>query len=209
MQLIETLSLLRATLESTADGILVTAPDGRIVTFNERFLAIWGLPRESVEGASHIDMVRLVGSRFRDPSDLGRRIESLYTLPDTEALDTLEMTDGRVFERYSRPQWLDGRAVGRVWSYRDVTDRRRAEEAVREEARVLDLLNRTGAAISSTLELDMLLQTVTDAGRELSEAEFGAFFYNATDDAGGVYQALDMDEDAPTSMYVAVDPDDL
>ena len=51
MQLIETLSLLRATLESTADGILVTAPDGRIVTFNERFLAIWGLPRESVEGA--------------------------------------------------------------------------------------------------------------------------------------------------------------
>ena len=188
MQLIETLSLLRATLESTADGILVTAPDGRIVTFNERFLAIWGLPRESVEGANHIDMVRLVGSRFRDPSDLGRRIESLYTMPDTEALDTLEMTDGRVFERYSRPQWLDGRAVGRVWSYRDVTDRRRAEEAVREEARVLDLLNRTGAAISSTLELDMLLQTVTDAGRELSEAEFGAFFYNATDDSGNFYQ---------------------
>ena len=188
MQLIETLSLLRATLESTADGILVTAPDGRIVTFNERFLAIWGLPRESVEGARHIDMVRLVGSRFRDPSDLGRRIESLYTLPDTEALDTLEMTDGRVFERYSRPQWLDGRAVGRVWSYRDVTDRRRAEEAVREEARVLDLLNRTGAAISSTLELDVLLQTVTDAGRELSEAEFGAFFYNATDDSGNFYQ---------------------
>ena len=112
MQLIETLSLLRATLESTADGILVTAPDGRIVTFNERFLAIWGLPRESVEGANHIDMVRLVGSRFRDPSDLGRRIESLYTLPDTEALDTLEMTDGRVFERYSRPQWLDGRCGG-------------------------------------------------------------------------------------------------
>ncbi|HET9206119.1 MAG TPA: ATP-binding protein, partial [Burkholderiaceae bacterium] len=114
--------------------------------------------------------------------------ESLYALPDTEALDVLEMTDGRVFERYSRPQWLDGRAVGRVWSYRDVTDRRRAEEAAREEARVLDLLNRTGAAITATLEIDMLLQKVTDAGRELSEAEFGAFFYNATDDSGNFYQ---------------------
>ena len=111
------------------------------------------------------------------------------------------MTDGRVFERYSRPQWLDGRPVGRVWSYRDVTDRRRAEEAVREEARMLDLLNRAGAAISSTLELDVLLQKVTDAGRELSEAEFGAFFYNATDDTGNFYQLYTLSGATAVALY--------
>jgi hypothetical protein len=122
-------------------------------------------------------LTALVGHRFRDVVPVVERIEAIYASPETDALDTLELVDGHVFERFSRPQMLDGKMVGRVWSYSDVTDRRRAEEAAREEARVLDLLNRTGAAISSTLELDALLQKVTDAARELSDAEFGAFFY--------------------------------
>jgi PAS domain S-box-containing protein len=187
-ELVESLSLMRATLEATADGILVTAADGRIVTFNERFLTIWGLPHQAVEGANHGDLAALVGHRFRDPHNLLSRIQHIYRSPHSDELDVLEMADGRVFERFSRPQQLDGRAVGRVWSYRDVTDRRRAEEAAREEARVLDLLNRTGQAISSTLDLPKLLQQVTDTGRELSDAEFGAFFYNALGEDGGFYQ---------------------
>ncbi len=182
------LSLMQATLEATADGILVTAGDGRIVTFNERFLSIWGLERELVEGAFHADLVRHVAHRFRDPADLGGRIARLYRTPEAEAIDVLELADGRVLERYSRAQILDGEIVGRVWSYRDATARLRVEAAVREEALLLELLNRTGAAIASTLDIEPLLQTVTDVATALSGAAFGAFFYTSVDAGGDALQ---------------------
>ncbi len=178
-ELSHSLSLMRATFESTADGILVTEHTVRVVTFNEQFLQIWGLPRESVEGATHADLVQHVMHLFREPARLAGRIEDIYRSPGAEVLDTLELADGRVFERFSRSQSVEGAVVGRVWSYRDITARRRVEDAVRDEARVLDLLNRTGATIASTLDLTTLLQTVTDAATLLSGAEFGVFFYNA------------------------------
>jgi signal transduction histidine kinase/ActR/RegA family two-component response regulator len=82
---------------------------------------------------------------------------------------------------------LDGRIVGRVWSYRDITARRRMELAMQDEAHMLDVLNRTGTAIGSTLELPTLLQVITDAATQLSGAEFGAFFYNNTTETGDAY----------------------
>ncbi|HEX2541060.1 MAG TPA: ATP-binding protein [Caldimonas sp.] len=188
LELGHSLSLMQATLEATADGILVTGSDGRIVTFNEKFLSIWRLERSQVEGAFHRDLVSRVAHHFRDPADLGGRIARLYETPVAEALDVLELADGRIFERFSRAQTLGGEIVGRVWSYRDVTARRRVEDAVREEALVLDLLNRTGAAIASTLDLQPLLQTVTDVATALSGASFGAFFYNTVDPSGAAFQ---------------------
>ena len=182
------LSLMQATLEATADGILVTASDGRIVTFNENFLSIWGLAREEVQGRFHRDLVARVSHRFRDAHDLDGRIARLYATPVAEAIDVLELADGRIFERFSRAQTLEGEIVGRVWSYRDVTASRRVQDAVREEALVLDLLNRTGAAIASTLDIELLLQTVTDVATTLSGASFGAFFYNKVDASGETFQ---------------------
>jgi PAS domain S-box-containing protein len=181
-------SWMQAALESTADGVLVTRGDGQVLTFNQRFLDIWGLERESVEGAMHAELVRLVSHQFRAPHELMVRLLNLYSAPAHEALDTLELLDGRVFERYSRPQRMNELVVGRVWSYRDVTARRRAEDAVRDEARVLDLLNRTGIELASTLDLATLLQSVTDAATQMSGAEFGAFFYNAVDERGEAYE---------------------
>jgi PAS domain S-box-containing protein len=181
------LSLMHATLESTADGILVTQVDGRIVTFNAKFAQIWGIARESFVGTTHADLVQAVAPLFENVENIGRRIAEIYATPALEVLDALELGDGRTFERYSRPQILDGRIVGRVWSYRDVSARRQVEEAVRDEARMLDLLNRTGTAIASTLDLTTLLQTVTDAATQLSGAEFGAFFYNTTGPSGDAY----------------------
>jgi PAS domain S-box-containing protein len=187
-ELSHSLSLMQATLEATADGILVTADDGRIVTFNERFLRIWGLRREAIEGAWHRDMVEMVAHHFRHPESLAGRIDHLYATPIPEALDTLVLADGRTFERFCRVQTIGSEIVGRVWSYRDVTARLRAEEAVREEALVLDLLNRTGATIAARLDIAPLLQTVTDVATELSGAGFGAFFYNTVDATGNAFQ---------------------
>ena len=100
-------------------------------------------------------------------------------------LDVLELSDGRVFERYStRPAHRRAATSGRVWSFRDITASRRSEEMLREESRILELLNRTGAMLSSKLDLQALVQAVTDAATELSGAKFGAFFYNTTDARG-------------------------
>ncbi|MGZ5131421.1 MAG: ATP-binding protein [Caldimonas sp.] len=187
LELARSLALMQATLESTADAILVTDNRGKIETFNAKFLAVWGLRRDEIEGDDHAALVKRVSHLFRDPQALAAGVESVYASA-SESLDRLELADGRCFERYSRPQSIGGRTVGRVWSYRDVTARKHAEDALKEEARVLDLLNQTGNAVASSLDLHVLLQTVTDAGTQLSGAEYGAFFYDATDARGAAFQ---------------------
>jgi signal transduction histidine kinase/ActR/RegA family two-component response regulator len=109
-------------------------------------------------------------------------VHEIYASAGEETFDVLELVDGRVIERFSRIQVVDGRNVGRVWSFRDITLNRRAEEALREETRILELLNRTGTLLSSKLDLRGVVQAVTDAATELSGARFGAFFYNVSED---------------------------
>ncbi|HEV7914116.1 MAG TPA: ATP-binding protein [Albitalea sp.] len=186
-ELAHSLSLMQATFESTADAILVTDLLGKVLVFNQRFLEVWGLPEEAVRDGEHQRLVHSVRGLFRDPDQVAATIQRVYASGGMELLDTLELLDGRVYERFSRPQVVDGVAVGRVWSYRDITARRHAEEALRDEARVLDLLNRTGTAIASTLDLSTLLQTVTDAATQMSGAQIGAFFYNTTDGSGDAF----------------------
>ncbi|HEX7812912.1 MAG TPA: ATP-binding protein [Burkholderiales bacterium] len=79
----------------------------------------------------------------------------------------------------------DGAVIGMIGIVQDVTERKRAEEVLRDESRVLELLNRTGITLSSKLDLQSVVQAVTDVGTDLTGAEFGAFFYNVTDAAGG------------------------
>jgi PAS domain S-box-containing protein len=181
-ELAASLAVTRATLESTADGILVTDERGRVTAFNEKFLQIWGLAREDVDHAMHGDLARLVASSLLDPQTTERRIHSIYAAPpDGDTKDEVEMADGRVLERFSSVQRIAGRSVGRVWSYRDISARLEAEAALRDEAGILHFLNRTGAAIAATLDIATLLQTVIDAATPVSGAVFGAFFYR--DDA--------------------------
>ena len=74
-----------------------------------------------------------------------------------------------------------------MWSFRDITARKHTEEALREETRILEILNETGTSLASELDLQSLVQTVTDAATKLTGAQFGAFFYNSTDENGDAY----------------------
>ena len=132
-ELARSLSVTRATLESTADGILVTDHTGRIETFNQKFLEVWGLAQGELEGEDHRRLLQRLPHIFRDPPAHLARLEAIYG-STTESLDQLELADGRCFERFSRPQVIEGRTVGRVWSFRDVTTRRRAEAQLLDEA---------------------------------------------------------------------------
>jgi PAS domain S-box-containing protein len=127
----ESLSLFAATLESTADGILVIDSDRHVRIFNKKFLDMWRVPRQTAESANSSQLIDLVKGQLEDPEAYLARVEELDGQPDVSALDVIRFKDGRVYNRYSQPQILDGKVVGRVLSYRDITDKTKAEEALK------------------------------------------------------------------------------
>ncbi len=130
-ELERSLALLRATLESTEDGILVVDNDGRVVTYNRKFMDMWGIPDLVMATRDDRRLLEFVGDQLKDPDAFLARVRDLYRDPEAERSDTIEFRDGRVFERYSRPHRIGGKTVGRVWSFRDVTERLRMIDALR------------------------------------------------------------------------------
>jgi PAS domain S-box-containing protein len=122
--------LLRATIESTADGLLVVDENGRTLYANRQFAEMWRIPPELLETGGDEELLAFVLDQLTDPDAFLAKVRELYRT-SREDLDTLYFKDGRVFERYSRPLLSDGEVAGRVWSFRDVTTRRRSEAALR------------------------------------------------------------------------------
>ncbi len=157
-ELREALSLLNATLESTADGILVVSVDGKIAGANQQFATMWRIPDELLESHDDDRVMGFVLDQLVDASAFVEKVHELYADVEAESNDVLAFRDGRTFERYSRPQRVGDRIVGRVWSFRDVTSRRQAEEQAREalaqlasaDARFRSLVESTDDSIVST-----------------------------------------------------------
>ncbi len=126
----EAMSLLSATLESTADGILVVSSEGEIAGVNNQFLTMWGIPREMLATGDDEAVMGFVLDQLRDPAQFVEKVEALYADPAAESHDILEFRDGRTFERYSRPQKVADQMVGRVWSFRDVTAAKVAQDRI-------------------------------------------------------------------------------
>ncbi|QRN95123.1 PAS domain S-box protein [Archangium violaceum] len=122
-----TVSLLRATLDSTADGVLVTDRHQRITAFNQKFQDLWRIPDAPLDTRDGKQLLAALLPKVQHPEQYATRVRELYATPELEGFDTVELRDGHILERYSRPQRLGDTTIGRVWSFRDVTAERRAQ----------------------------------------------------------------------------------
>ncbi|KAB2888099.1 MAG: PAS domain S-box protein, partial [Desulfobulbaceae bacterium] len=131
-ELKNSLSLLSASLESTADGILVVDRQGRIVRWNQKFAEMWKIPQEDLVVGDAIRAIDPVLAQLVDPARYPDTFPDLDTRPEPSRFEQIEFADGRVFEHYSQPQRIDTALVGRVWSFRDITARKQTEHELLE-----------------------------------------------------------------------------
>ncbi len=150
-ELAASLSVLQATLESTADGIIAITPEGRVVSHNTRFSLMWGFPDEDLKRWDAMRMTAFVATQVRDGEKFVERVVELLTAPPTEAHDVIELKDGRIYERYIKPRTIDGRPAGMVANFRDITARKRAEaELESTHKQLLEISRRAGMAEVAT-----------------------------------------------------------
>jgi two-component system cell cycle sensor histidine kinase/response regulator CckA len=137
-------SLLKATLDSTADGIYVIGKDGVILGSNRKFAELWGLAPDERDRET---ILKKVSSQVPDPDAFLQKITEIYARPDCIEFETISLKDGRIFERYSQPQKIGDQVVGRVWSYRDVTKREQLSEQLRQTQK-MDSIGRLAGGVA-------------------------------------------------------------
>ena len=162
-------AFLEAQVRSSLDGILVVDSQGRKILQNQRMVQLWQIPPEIADEESDEALLAFALSQIRHPEQALARVQHLYAHPDEVSQDEVELLNGTVLERYSSPvRGLDGTHYGRIWTFRDITGRKRAEEDLRSsEARFKLLSDASPLAIASTDETHQLIEYINPRTVEL------------------------------------------
>ncbi|MEO8765660.1 MAG: PAS domain S-box protein [Ginsengibacter sp.] len=137
-------SILEATIESTADGILVVDFNGKIVRYNNKFVELWQIPQEILSSGDNERAIGFVLSQLTSAEEFISKINELNINLKEVSFDIIRFKDGKIIERYSQPQLINDKCVGRVWSFRDITERTKSEETTRL---LSDMISNTSDAI--------------------------------------------------------------
>ncbi|WP_341527047.1 PAS-domain containing protein [Nostoc sp. UHCC 0302] len=105
-------------------GILVVDSSRRMVSLNRKFIEMWSFPQQVIVSQDEVQALELASSLVEDSELFIERIKEIYMQTDLEAYDTFTLKDGRMFERCSLPQYLKDECVGRIWKFREITERR-------------------------------------------------------------------------------------
>lgn len=152
-------SLLRATLESTAEGIVAVDMAERMVIWNRQFSEMWGVPESIMTSRDDRRFVAFAVEQLQAPELFLTRVRESYAQPAVENCDIFRLKDGRSFERYAKPQTVGSNIVGTVICYRDITQRQQAELALQHQFQRAVLLKQITQEIRQSLDSDQIFQT--------------------------------------------------
>jgi PAS domain S-box-containing protein len=138
-QLLWRTAFFEAQVDSALDGILIVDSKGKTILQNQRMIGLWNFPREIADQTDDRQRLEWAVSQVKNPQEFSEKVAYLYGHPEVVSRDEIELVDGRIFDRYSAPvRGLDGRYYGRIWSFRDITEEKRAQEQIAEQAALLD-----------------------------------------------------------------------
>ncbi len=126
------ISSIHINLESDDDGILVIGNDGEVVSFNRKFQELWSMPDEIAQTKNDKAFIAYILNQLADPQAFISHVNYLYKHPKQESFDVVLFSDGRIFERYSMPQSIGTKILGRVWVFRDITKGAKIQLALKE-----------------------------------------------------------------------------
>ncbi|MDE3145162.1 MAG: PAS domain S-box protein, partial [Bacteroidota bacterium] len=126
-----TVMLSNAVLESIHNGILVVDQNGTVIKYNDTFADMWRIPGEIMDLKDDKTLLEFILDQLADPNEFISKVKELYADPEAESFDEIHFKDGRIFERISKPMHLENKTYGRVWSFLDITERRKAQDEYR------------------------------------------------------------------------------
>ncbi len=175
-------SLLKATLDSTTDGILVVNNTGKIDRFNQQFVDMWDVPEYILQQRNERRVFDYILPKIKDSQYFISKVLELYNNPEAESFDTFERVDGRSLERYSKPQRMGYQIIGRVWSFRDVTQRKLMEFEIIRGKELNEKMAELATELLQSISIEEISDIVLDCARHLTGSVCGFICYVTTDD---------------------------